>query len=134
MIDPWMIVVFLLYVIAGTSFFTLLGMLTVFWWIKKPDSPADQSNVIARIRAWWFGLTRVGWIASIYKAFQKDEMEVVDIVQRFSECHWRPLNAQKTVYESECGHVSDIGQGGPGLAKMKYCCHCGKDMRVQNNG
>lgn len=44
-------------------FFTLLGVFTVFHWLKPNEEPADRSNVINNIKLWWLGLTAPEWFA-----------------------------------------------------------------------
>jgi len=35
-----------------------IGVYTIVLWLKPPPKPVDRSNVINRIRLWWFALTR----------------------------------------------------------------------------
>lgn len=58
-------------------FFTLLGALTVFYWIKPGDPPTDRSNVINRIRLWWFSLTRRALFVPVCPWLLNDELENV---------------------------------------------------------
>ena len=60
--------------IAG-SFFTMLGLLTVWYWLKPARMPADASNRINNIQSWWIGLTRPDVLARAYKAFRNDVMD-----------------------------------------------------------
>ena len=59
--------------LAGT-FCTLIGMLTVWFWILKPPKPNDQSNRINNIQSWWVGLTRPDVLGKSYKHFKLDVM------------------------------------------------------------
>lgn len=65
----------------GGTFFTLLGMLTVLYWFKTPQSPADKSNIIARITSWWIGLTRPDVLAKSYKFFRQDMMDNINDIE-----------------------------------------------------
>lgn len=67
--------------LAGT-FCTALGLLTVFYWCKKSDKPADESNRINRISCWWLGLTRPEVLAKSYKYFRQDVMDNVEDVEK----------------------------------------------------
>lgn len=59
----------------------LIGMLTIFYWFKKPKSPADDSNRINNITSWWIGLTRPEVLAMSLKYFGNDVLENIKIVQ-----------------------------------------------------
>lgn len=58
--------------------FSLLGFLVVFHTaIRGGRSPADQSNRIARIRLFWFSITREELFVGIFPWLKKDEYETV---------------------------------------------------------
>jgi len=59
----------------------LLGMVTIFYWCKPSKKPADESNRINRIAAWWIGLTRIEVIAISLKYFRNDVLENIKKVQ-----------------------------------------------------
>lgn len=67
--------------IAGT-FCTLIGMLTIVYWIKPSKDPADNSNRINNISSWWIGMTRPEVLAKSYKYFRQDVMDNVRDVDR----------------------------------------------------
>lgn len=76
-------------------FFTLIGILTVFYWLKPSKEPADSSNRINRISSWWIGLTRPEVLATSYAYFRQDVMDNVEAVQRDNDhliasedCKW----------------------------------------------
>lgn len=54
-------------------FLTAVGLLTVFHWVKSPRHPVDKSNVINRIRLWWFALTRPELFVDLFPWLQYDE-------------------------------------------------------------
>lgn len=66
--------------ISGT-FCTGLGLLTVYYWVKPANKPADISNRINNISSWWIGLTRPEVLATSYEYFRQDVMENVESVQ-----------------------------------------------------
>lgn len=68
-------------IVAGL-FSTLLGLLTIMHWIKTPKLPADTSNRINNIQAWWLGLTRPEILARSYKNFQNDVADNLDPVEK----------------------------------------------------
>jgi len=35
-----------------------IGVFTIIHWLRPPPKPVDRSNVLNRIRLWWFALTR----------------------------------------------------------------------------
>lgn len=80
-------------------FFTLIGLLTVFYWLKPSKKPADSSNRINRISSWWIGLTRPEVLATSYVYFRQDVMENVESVQR-NEDHLIPSEKCKW-----CNHL-----------------------------
>ena len=59
----------------------LLGMVTIFYWIKPNKKPADESNRINSITSWWIGLTRTEVIAISLKYFRNDVLENIKKVQ-----------------------------------------------------
>ena len=63
--------------LAGT-FCTLLGLLTVWYWIKPPRAPNDASNRINNVTSWWIGLTRPDVLGRAYKAFRNDVMDNIE--------------------------------------------------------
>lgn len=56
----------------------LLGLLTIFYWCKKPKAPADDSNRINNIKSWWIGLTRTDVLARCYKAQRQDVLKQLE--------------------------------------------------------
>ena len=66
--------------LAGT-FCTALGLLTVFYWCKPSDKPADKSNRIKNLSSWWIGLSRPDVIAKSYKYFRQDVMDNIEDVE-----------------------------------------------------
>lgn len=54
----------------------LIGLLTIFHWVK-PKPGIDQSNVINRIRLWWFALTRPGKFVDQFPWLLEDEWKNV---------------------------------------------------------
>ena len=64
-----------LVMIIGGLFTTLLGILTVFYWVKTPKTPSDTTNRINNITAWWIGLTRPSVLAGSFPFFTKDVLE-----------------------------------------------------------
>lgn len=73
-----MINIFLNVLAFGGTFCTLLGILTVFHWVKKPSKPNDQSNRINNIQSWWLGLTRPEILGKAYDHFKKDVKEQME--------------------------------------------------------
>ncbi len=63
-------------------FCTLLGLLTVFYWCKPPNHPADSSNRLNNVASWWIGLTRQEVVAECYKYFRQDVMDNVKDVDK----------------------------------------------------
>ena len=58
-------------------FFTLIGVFTVYHWLRPQKAPADTSNRINAIRLWWFALTREDLFAGKFLWLQKDELDNV---------------------------------------------------------
>ena len=66
------------WVLAPAALFPYaLGLLTIFYWCKKPKFPADDTNRINNIKSWWIGLTRPEVLAAKYKHLQKDVFEQI---------------------------------------------------------
>ena len=61
---------------------TLIGMLTILFWVKSPKAPSDSSNRINNIMSWWIGLTRPNVMGKAYKAFRQDVMDNVEEIQK----------------------------------------------------
>ncbi len=61
---------------------TLIGSITVFYWIKKPKAPADESNRINNVVAWWVTLRHPQLYASAYKFFRQDVVENINDVEK----------------------------------------------------
>ncbi len=57
--------------------FSLLGLFTVYHWVKSAKPPVDASNVINSIRLWWFALTRRELFVDIFPWLKNDELENV---------------------------------------------------------
>lgn len=76
-----MLSIFLFLLQLTGSFCTIIGGLTVFYWLKAPKAPADSSNRINNITSWWIGLTRPEVLAHSYEAFRQDVMENVEEVE-----------------------------------------------------
>jgi hypothetical protein len=55
--------------------FALLGVLTVYHWLRPQKAPADTSNRINKIRLWWFALTREDKFVFMFPWLKKDEWE-----------------------------------------------------------
>ena len=71
----------LLLTVSG-SFFTLLGLFTVFHWFKTPSMPSDDSNRLNNITSWWIGLTRPSVMAYGYKFFRQDALKNINDVEK----------------------------------------------------
>lgn len=71
----WTWLIFQLCLMSAGSFCTLLGLLTVFYWVKSPKPPADTSNRINNITVWWIGLTRPHVLAKHYKPLRHDVLD-----------------------------------------------------------
>lgn len=68
----------LLFLLALSGlFFTLIGMFTVYHWLRPQRAPADTSNRINAIRLWWFALTRQELFVGTFPWLKKDELENV---------------------------------------------------------
>jgi len=63
--------------IGATAIPTLVGLLTIFHWVK-PKPGIDQSNVINRIRLWWLALTRPGKFAEFFPWLLEDEWDNIN--------------------------------------------------------
>jgi hypothetical protein len=74
--------IFLIVLMVAGIFCTLIGLLTVFHWFKTPKLPADESNRLNNISAWWIGLTRPQVLANSYKYFRNDLMDNVEATER----------------------------------------------------
>ena len=59
-----------------------IGMLTFFYWFKKPPEGNDSSNRINNITSWWVGLTRPEVLGKYWKMFQMDIKQIMDAVQK----------------------------------------------------
>ena len=70
--------------VALLSILTLagLGLYTVFYWIKAPNSPADTSNRLNNIQSWHIGLRRPEVLASSYKFFRNDVLDNIKDVEK----------------------------------------------------
>lgn len=53
----------------------LIGLFTMYHWLRPAPSPVDQSNVINRIRLWWFALTRQDLFIELFPWLLRDELE-----------------------------------------------------------
>lgn len=51
-----------------------IGMLTFIQWIR-PAQGIDKSNVINRIRLWWFALTRQSLFVGLFPWLRNDELD-----------------------------------------------------------
>jgi hypothetical protein len=52
------------------------GTLTFIYWIKPADDDkTDASNVINRIRLWWFALTRPHLFVDVFPWLRHDELD-----------------------------------------------------------
>lgn len=52
----------------------LIGLFNMVHWLK-PAEGIDRSNVINRIRLWWFALTRPGLFVEIFPWLTQDELD-----------------------------------------------------------
>jgi hypothetical protein len=59
----------------GMWFPTLIGVFTIIQWIRPSKPPTDSSNIINRIRLWWFALTRQSLFVDIFPWLKRDELE-----------------------------------------------------------
>jgi hypothetical protein len=56
----------------------VIGLLTFVYWVKPPkDGVTDDSNIIARIRLWWFALTRQKLFVELFPWLKHDELDNV---------------------------------------------------------
>lgn len=77
-----MLKIFLITLLIAGTFSTLLGLLTIFYWIKPADKPNDESNRINNITSWWIGLTRPEVLGTSYKLFRQDVMDNIKDVDK----------------------------------------------------
>lgn len=56
---------------------TLIGLLTIYHWVA-PKEGIDLSNVINRIRLWWFALTRPEKFVKIFPWLLEDEWDNIN--------------------------------------------------------
>jgi lauroyl/myristoyl acyltransferase len=61
---------------------TLIGSITVFHWFKKPRDPADTTNRINNIIAWWVTCRHPEIYAYSYKLFRQDVMETIEDLEK----------------------------------------------------
>ena len=54
-----------------------LGMLTFIQWVR-PASGIDKSNIINRIRLWWFALTRQSQFVELFPWLLNDELDNIN--------------------------------------------------------
>ena len=57
-----------------------VGAITIFYWLKPVDTPSkytpvDRSNVINRIRLWWWCLKRPYLFVEVFPWLAHDELE-----------------------------------------------------------
>lgn len=55
-----------------------LGTFTFVMWVKPTDDGTDASNVINRIRLWWFALTRQSLFITLFPWLQHDELDNIN--------------------------------------------------------
>lgn len=60
---------------------TIIGTFTIIMWIKPAKDGTDASNIINRIRLWWFALTRQAMFVSVCPWLKNDELENVSNTQ-----------------------------------------------------
>lgn len=70
-----MITALLCYISILALPFSILGIVTVYYWIRPAKSPVDKSNIINSIRLWWFALTRREEFVKIFTWLERDEWE-----------------------------------------------------------
>ncbi len=73
---------FFIWLLVATLPFSLIGILTVYYWVIDAGFPSDRSNVIARIMSWWIGLTRSDKMASIFPLLRMDVWDMVKAVKK----------------------------------------------------
>lgn len=56
---------------------SLIGLFTLFHWLRPQKSPADTSNRINKIRLWWFALTRENLFVGLFPWLTRDELDNV---------------------------------------------------------
>ncbi len=54
-----------------------IGMLTFIQWVR-PAQGIDKSNVINRIRLWWFALTRQSLFVGLFPWLLHDELDNIN--------------------------------------------------------
>lgn len=69
---------FISLLLLGGCFCTLIGLITIFYWIKTPPTENDDSNRINNIKSWWIGLTRPQVLGKSYRAFKEDVLEQLE--------------------------------------------------------
>jgi len=74
--------IFLITLLTAGTFCTIIGLLTVIYWLKPADEPNDKSNRINNITSWWIGLTRPEVLGTSYKLFRQDVMDNVEDVNK----------------------------------------------------
>lgn len=68
----------LLFLLALSGLFlTLIGLFTVYHWLRPQRAPVDTSNRINAIRLWWFALTRQELFVGTFPWLKNDELENV---------------------------------------------------------
>lgn len=53
----------------------LIGLLTIYHWLRPPPAPVDRSNVLNRVRLWWFALTRPDKFVPLFDWLRYDEWD-----------------------------------------------------------
>ena len=56
---------------------TAVGAVTIFYWIKPAEGGVDPSNVINRIRLWWFACKRPYLFIDVFPWLKNDELDNV---------------------------------------------------------
>lgn len=64
------------YVVGALTLPAMIGLFTILLWVKSAEG-IDSSNVINRIRLWWFALTRPALFVPVAPWLLKDELENV---------------------------------------------------------
>lgn len=64
-------------------FFTLIGVFTVYHWLRPQKKPADTSNRINAIKLWWLGLTAEEYFADRpgFEWLKEDVRDQLDILE-----------------------------------------------------
>lgn len=73
--------IFLTMLMVGGMFPLLIGLLTIFHWVRPQHAPADTSNRINAIRLWWFALTREELFVDKFPWLKQDELDNVKDVK-----------------------------------------------------